>query len=602
MRFVDSGFRTLTRAVKRSVRFTWLLGSLAWVFCAWAQAQPTLGGVYKDQLVLGAGSSVPLPPGTWQLMHVAQLPRKGYAWESMVLKNTSAHANIPFMVVRASNLGVRWGATSCSTDAKNTHSFLVSEHGTLANQLVNKCSRVFQLSHFGNWLRDTASKSEWWQSLLEGFKDLGSAQDKSMLLAELRLQVFNSRGLDVSLFIVPPDHSGTGKFRDDARAGKGGPNQELLGDWLSLLIESMEQSFTNKKPANMVALQFLGSSQILAQASTKAAAPAVLPPADRSVPGAGGPLPAPVGSGPIAQSQRAGQPESKRIDPERAAIEEERKQLLLQMEKMRELVAQLQQANVAALAQATSQAKAADTKTAPVTVMAQRKALVIGNDAYTDVPKLANAAADAHSMAAALESVGFKVFKHLNIDEKKFKQALREFRMQVQGGDEVLVFYAGHGVQLGNANYLLPIDIKGDHEDQVKDEAIQLQRILDDLQERKTKFALAVIDACRDNPFKGSGRAIGGRGLAPTTAATGQMIIFSAGVGQQALDRLSNDDQDPNGLFTRIFIKEMKAPGQRIDNLAREVRKKVVEAAKAVGHEQVPAIYDQVVGDFYFSQ
>ena len=138
------------------------------------------------------------------------------------------------------------------------------------------------------------------------------------------------------------------------------------------------------------------------------------------------------------------------------------------------------------------------------------------------------------------------------------KAALRTFSGQVQGGDEVLFFFAGHGVQLGATNYLLPIDIVGDSEAQVRDEALQLQRVLDDMSDRKVKFTLAMIDACRDNPFKSTGRAIGGRGLAPTTAAAGQMVIFSAGTGQQALDKLNNADKNKNGLFTRIFVQEMK--------------------------------------------
>jgi uncharacterized caspase-like protein len=103
----------------------------------------------------------------------------------------------------------------------------------------------------------------------------------------------------------------------------------------------------------------------------------------------------------------------------------------------------------------------------------QRQVLIIGNDLYTDVPKLQNAAADAEAMSKALEGVGFKVSKHLNLNERAFKQALRDFHLNIQGGDEVLFFFAGHGVQLGSANYLLPTDIKGDHEEQVKDEAIQ---------------------------------------------------------------------------------------------------------------------------------
>ncbi len=232
----------------------------------------------------------------------------------------------------------------------------------------------------------------------------------------------------------------------------------------------------------------------------------------------------------------------------------------------------------------------------------KRKALLIGNDRYQSVPVLKNARTDAQAMGQALAKLGYKVWVKTDLNRKDMQAAIRQFRSEVQGGDEVVIFYAGHAVQIASANYLLPTDIAGASEDEVKDEAIQLQRLLEDMGERKTQITLALIDACRDNPFQKNGRNIGGRGLAPTTAATGQMIIFSAGAGQQALDRLSNDDRDPNGLFTRIFIQEMKNPGIRIDNLAREVRKKVVEAAKSVGHDQVPAIYDQVVGDFYFSQ
>jgi TPR repeat protein len=231
---------------------------------------------------------------------------------------------------------------------------------------------------------------------------------------------------------------------------------------------------------------------------------------------------------------------------------------------------------------------------------ANRKALVIGNDQYHHVNKLLNARADAKAVSSGLARLGYKVTTLLDLNEREMKQAVREFKAKVQGGDEVLFYYAGHGVQLGNANYLLPIDIKGDNEDQVKDEAIQLQRVLDDLQERRAKFTLAVIDACRDNPFKSAGRAIGGRGLAPTTAATGQMIIFSAGSGQQALDKLGSSDRDPNSIFTRTFIREMDRSGVSVDRVLRNVRNQVVELARSVGHEQVPALYDQAVGDFYF--
>jgi hypothetical protein len=230
----------------------------------------------------------------------------------------------------------------------------------------------------------------------------------------------------------------------------------------------------------------------------------------------------------------------------------------------------------------------------------RRLALVVGNNQYRNVPALANAVEDATSIASNLRAVGYQVTLRTDITQKDMQAALRTFSGQLQGGDEVLFYFAGHGVQLGAANYLLPVDIAGESEAQVRDDAIQLQRVLDDIAEQKVRFTLAMVDACRDNPFKSSGRAIGGRGLAPTTAATGQMIIFSAGSGQQALDKLGPTDRSRNGLFTRVFLKEMQKPGVSVDRLVRNVRAEVVDLARSVGHEQVPAIYDQAIGDFYF--
>jgi hypothetical protein len=238
-----------------------------------------------------------------------------------------------------------------------------------------------------------------------------------------------------------------------------------------------------------------------------------------------------------------------------------------------------------------------------IKIYANRKALVIGNDAYQKISSLSNAREDARLMAESLINFGFKVQLKLDVTEKQFKSELRNFKNSIQPGDEVAIFYAGHGVQIVSTNYLLPIDIAGQNEEELKDEAVPLQRILDDMNEKGAKFTLAMIDACRDNPFKSSGRNIGGtRGLAPTTAATGQMIVFSAGSGQQALDKLGPTDKNKNGLFTRVFVQEMQKTGVTVDRVVRNARSKVVEMAKSVGHNQVPAIYDQVVGEFYFRQ
>ena len=238
----------------------------------------------------------------------------------------------------------------------------------------------------------------------------------------------------------------------------------------------------------------------------------------------------------------------------------------------------------------------------PMTTLANRKALVFGNDSYISADKLQNAREDARAIASNLITVGYQVTLLLDGDEKKMKAALRTFSSQVQGGDEVMFFFSGHGVQIGSANYLLPTDSSTVDEARVKDEAIQLQRVLDDMSEKRAKFTLAVIDACRNNPFKQPGKAVQIRGLAPTTAATGQMIVFSAGNGQIALDRLDDKDKNKNGVFTRVFLREMLKPGISIDRIIKNVRQEVAVLARSIGHEQVPAIYDQVLGDFYFKK
>ena len=241
--------------------------------------------------------------------------------------------------------------------------------------------------------------------------------------------------------------------------------------------------------------------------------------------------------------------------------------------------------------------------TQTISVTGVRKALVIGNDSYKSVAKLNNAREDAKSITNSLTELGYDVTLRTDVTEKQMKESLRIFKSQVNPGDEVAIYYAGHGVQIGSTNYLLPIDIGADSEDAIRDEAIPLQRLLDDMSEKYAKFTLVMLDACRDNPFKLRGRAIGGgRGLAPTNAATGQMVIFSAGTGQQALDKLGPDDKDRNGLFTRVLLGQIKKIDLTIDKIMKNVRVEVAQIAKSVGHDQVPAIYDQVLGDFFFAK
>jgi hypothetical protein len=230
---------------------------------------------------------------------------------------------------------------------------------------------------------------------------------------------------------------------------------------------------------------------------------------------------------------------------------------------------------------------------------AHRLALVIGNDNYQHADVLRNARSDARAITATLRSLGFTVTLKEDVTLQQMKVALRAFKAQISGGDEVVFYFSGHGVQFGGTNYLIPVDLLPQNEEEVADDSVGLQRVLDDMSDQKARFSLAIIDACRENPFKSAGRSIGKKGLV-MQAATGQMVMYSAGSGQEALDHVGDHDTDPNGLFTRVLIREIKKPGVTANQLLKNVSYQVVQVAKTVNHEQVPALYDQTIGDYYF--
>lgn len=234
--------------------------------------------------------------------------------------------------------------------------------------------------------------------------------------------------------------------------------------------------------------------------------------------------------------------------------------------------------------------------------LAERRALVIGNDAYAHVDPLKNAAADAKAMAKALEGAGFKVEAPvLNADRGRLFDAISRFSEGLGQNDEAVVFYAGHAVELKGVNYLLPVDIRNDNERSVTFNAVPLNYLLSSVADQRPKFSLIVIDACRDNPFKGDGRNLNSRGLVPAgAAAAGQMVIYSASEGQKALDRLGPDDKSPNGVFTRVFVKAIETPGIPVHEAMRRVKTEVKRLADSVQHRQLPAIYDATEGEFYF--
>jgi formylglycine-generating enzyme required for sulfatase activity len=233
----------------------------------------------------------------------------------------------------------------------------------------------------------------------------------------------------------------------------------------------------------------------------------------------------------------------------------------------------------------------------------RRVALVIGNNDYQHAKKLDNAVADAQAFRRELETRGFDVVYRENANRRTMNSAMEEFMGKLSTDTVGMIFYSGHGVQINGANYLVPTDLLAKVPADFVYDAVDLSKLIDRVAKTQAKFSLAVIDACRDNPFQGNGRDIGGtRGLvAPTGDATGVMIVYSAGANQKALDRLGETDRNPNGLFTREFLKAIRVPGLTVQEAVNQIKATVISQAKSVGYVQTPAIYDQSVGTFYFT-
>ena len=233
---------------------------------------------------------------------------------------------------------------------------------------------------------------------------------------------------------------------------------------------------------------------------------------------------------------------------------------------------------------------------------AARIALVIGNDRYAALPDLQKAENDARAVAAALEELSFKVFVGTNLKRRETNRLLADFAAAIQPGDQAFFFFAGHGVAIGAENYLIPSDMpqpRTGEEGLIRDEAHSVHSLIERVQRRGAVSTIFVLDACRDNPFAATGvRSIGStRGLARVEAPKGVFVLFSAGTGQAALDRLSDTDGDANSVFTRKLVPLLKTPGLTHVRLAKQVQKQVSALARSVSHDQQPAYYDQIIGE-----
>lgn len=235
-----------------------------------------------------------------------------------------------------------------------------------------------------------------------------------------------------------------------------------------------------------------------------------------------------------------------------------------------------------------------------VPAAAKRVALVIGNDAYEAVPPLQKAVNDARAVSQSLAKLNFAVDLGENLTRRQINAKFAEFVERISPGDTAFFFFAGHGVALDGQNILLPVDIPDtSNAGLVRDEAHVVDDLLARVQGKGAAVSLFVLDACRNNPFASKGgRSVGAtRGLQVVAPPTGTFVLMSAGAGQEALDRLGDDDANPNSVFTRILLPLLQKPGMSHIALAKAVQREVEATAKTIGRNQQPAFYDQITGE-----
>lgn len=233
-------------------------------------------------------------------------------------------------------------------------------------------------------------------------------------------------------------------------------------------------------------------------------------------------------------------------------------------------------------------------------------ALVIGNDNYEEVPTLQKAVNDANSISKKLAELGFDVVTTHNAGYRGMSRSLTELENKIKPGDKIIFYFAGHGFAVDGTNYLLPIDVPKAEPSEgslVKDSSFAVSSISDRLLQKGAKTVILILDACRDNTFAfGGKRSIGQtRGLIRIDPVEGMFVLFSAGQGQAALDRLSDSDKNPNSIFTRTLLNELDNVSLSMIQIAKNTQMKVKNLAAKVDHVQIPAYYDQVIGDLYLT-
>jgi len=224
----------------------------------------------------------------------------------------------------------------------------------------------------------------------------------------------------------------------------------------------------------------------------------------------------------------------------------------------------------------------------------KRVALVIGNSAYQRVPILANPANDSGAIALLFKRAGFDfVETEENLSISDMRRVVRDFSDKTQDADIAVIYYAGHGLEVGEINYLVPIDASLRRDIDVVDEAVSLDRLLQ-VMEPARNLRLVILDACRDNPFTKSmtrtmaSRTIN-RGLARVEPATSDTLVaFAVKAGLTAAD-----GDGAHSPFTTALLRHLATPGLDVRLALGRVRDEVLHNT---GNVQEPFVYGSLGG------
>lgn len=220
-------------------------------------------------------------------------------------------------------------------------------------------------------------------------------------------------------------------------------------------------------------------------------------------------------------------------------------------------------------------------------------ALVIGIKDYPENP-LNNSLNDASDMSAVLHDFGFLVLQKKNLDRKNFRDAIKEFGIELRkDGNKIGLFYfSGHGMQYRGSNYLIPVDAAIEKDEDIEKRGINLNILLSEMEHGNNNFNIVILDACRTSSISRSFKPKE-KGLAVISRTPGEMYIAYA----TSPDSVASDGDGRNGLFTEELLKNIKTPGKKIEDIFKQVR---IGVKKRSNGKQLPWDSSSLSRDFYF--